>query len=191
MTDPHEVWPSPPGGQARAARFQALTPALETPRLRLRAPRLSDFAVYAEIVAAPEGRFLLASPTRENAWYDFANMTACWLLRGHGLWSVERKAPEHVGPVVGFALIGFEPGDHEPELGYMTAPSARGRGYAAEAAGCALRYAFDQLDLPTLVSSIDVDNHASARVAEKLGGVRDRTAERAHDDAVLIFRYRR
>lgn len=194
---PHEC--APPLGEARLKALRSVIPELTTPRLRLRAPALEDFAVYAGIAEGPEGAFLMENPSREAAWFDFANMTACWVLRGHGLWSVEAQCtmqpygagrePLHVGQTLGFTLLGFEPGDHEPELGYMLAAEARGLGLASEAAGRALDYAFDTLGVTTLVSTVDHANEASARVAKRLGGLRDQAAEAAHGDAVQVFRY--
>lgn len=187
MPDPHEHSAAPGPAIALMARLAGVIPTLQTERLRLRPPRLSDFAVYADIALSPRGRFLLEAPDREAAWYDFMNMVACWLMRGHGLWTVERKQD---GAAVGFVLIGFEPGDHEPELGYMFAAEAEGRGYATEAARAAKVYAFHTLGFSTLVSTIDHDNAASFRVARRLGGVRDREAEAAHNNEIAVMRYR-
>ncbi len=186
MLMPHEQAPSSSNAIAFAKRLADLIPTLRTDRLRLRAPTLSDFAWYAEIALSPKGRFILNDPNRERAWYDFANMVACWLLRGHGLWTVERHEDNEV---IGFVLIGFEPGDHEPELGYMLREHAEGRGYATEAARRAMRYAFEELGLTTLVSTMDHDNAASLKVAQKLGGVRDPSAEQEHGNAILVLRY--
>ncbi|MEM6637072.1 MAG: GNAT family N-acetyltransferase [Pseudomonadota bacterium] len=170
-----------------AESLAVLLPHIETETLILRAPRIEDFEVYAEIVARPEGRFLIDQPTRENAWFDFAQMTATWLLRGHGVWTVVCKADRAVP--MGFVLIGFEPGDHEPELGYMFREVAEGFGFAFEAARAARDHAFTAMDLPTLVSTVDPENLRSRRLAEKLGGVRDACAEAAHHNETLVYRY--
>ncbi|MDU8944797.1 GNAT family N-acetyltransferase [Ovoidimarina sediminis] len=185
MTLPHER-PATGPAAAFAAHLSSELPKIETERLRLRAPRIEDFEVYAEIATGPEGRFLIDAPTRENAWYDFTQMTATWLLRGHGLWSVEKRED---GALVGFVLLGFEPGDHEPELGYMFRDAATGHGYATEAARAARAHAFDVLALPTLVSTIDHDNVASHRLAERLGATRDAAAEAAHRNEIRVYRY--
>ncbi|MEM7619705.1 MAG: GNAT family N-acetyltransferase [Pseudomonadota bacterium] len=182
----HEKPSKFPKAMALAQSLTNLIPTLHTKRLILRAPQISDFSVYAKIALSPKGHFILMEPNRENAWYDFVNMIACWLLRGHGLWSVERKQDN---AVIGFVLISFEPGDHEPELGYMIIPQAESCGYATEAAAEAKHYAFDALGFTTLASAIDHDNTASFKVAQKLGGVRDRKAEKRHDDEILILRY--
>lgn len=185
MTLPHERPASGPAA-AFAAHLAAELPVIETPRLRLRAPRIEDFQAYAEIATGPSGRFLIDEPSRENAWCDFTQMTATWLLRGHGLWSVETREK---GDLVGFVLLGFEPGDHEPELGYMFRDHATGRGYATEAARAARAHAFDTLGMTTLVSTADHDNAASHALAERLGASRDPKAEAAHGDAVRVYRH--
>lgn len=188
MPLPHET-PALTGATAeRLKATQTLVPELATSRLRLRAPHLEDFQLYADIILAPEGRFLTEDQTREAAWLDFAQMTSLWMLRGYGLWSIDDI---ETGALAGFVLIGFEPGDHEPELGYMIGADHRGRGFAAEAAAAVRDFAFSELGLDTLVSTIDHENTASKAVARKLGGVRDADAEAAHDHAIEVYRYRR
>ena len=186
MTLPHEIASDAPA-TGFAARLQAMLPVIETERLRLRAPRIDDFAAYAGIVAGERGRYVLEEQTREAAWYDFTNMVATWLLRGHGMWSVERRAD---GMLIGFVLIGFEPGDHEPELGYMLTETAEGQGYAGEAAAAARDYAFGRAGLDRLVSTIDHGNTRSQALARRLGGARDAEAEAAHGNRIAVYRYR-
>ena len=184
---PHEQPAS--GAPAEFATFlRAALPRLEAERLVLRAPQIEDFQVYAEIAEGEGGRFLIDEPSREAAWFDFTQVVATWLLRGHGLWTVETHADARV---VGFVLIGFEPGDHEAELGYLFRDDAQGQGYATEAAAAARDHAFDVMGFPTLVSTIDDENAASIRLAERLGASRDAAAEAAHDNAILVYRHPR
>ena len=184
---PHEIPATGPAADF-AAHLAAELPVIETARLRLRAPRIEDFQAYAEIATGPSGHFLTENPDREGAWLDFAQMTATWLLRGHGIWSVETR---DTGDLAGFVVLGFEPGDHEPELGYMFREIATGKGYATEAAQAARDYAFGTLDMTTLVSTIDHDNAASHRVAERLDGKRDAAAETAHNNEIRVYRHTR
>ena len=58
------------------------------------------------------------------------------------------------------------------ELGYTLARAAWGRGYATEAAGAVLRWAFAGLRLHRMVAVADPANAASLRVLEKLGMTR-------------------
>ena len=185
MIAPHEI-PGAGPAAAFAAELRAKLPVLETARLVLRAPRIEDFAHYAEIATGPKGRFLIEDGSRQDAWFDFANMVGAWLLRGHGLWVVDLKA---TGETVGFVVLGFEPGDHEPELGYMFRAAFEGEGYASEASAAARAHGLDTLALPGLVSTIDPDNAASIRLAERLGGLRDMAAEAAHGDRIRVYRH--
>ncbi|WP_419907248.1 GNAT family N-acetyltransferase [Hoeflea sp.] len=187
MVLPHECATQSAPARAIADRLAAIIPVIETERLRLRAPVINDFQVYAEIVGSSSGRFLIDEPNRENAWLDFAQVTATWMLQGHGVWTVEDRQKRDV---LGFVLIGMEPGDHEPELGYMFLEKAHGRGLAGEAAGAVRDYAFEALELKTLVSTVDKYNSPSCALAERLGGVRDAKAEAAHQNAILVYRYR-
>jgi RimJ/RimL family protein N-acetyltransferase len=183
---PHEIAATGPAA-AFAARLQSALPVLDTDRLRLRAPRIEDFATYAAIGESDRGRYLVEDNSdRDALWLDFAQMVACWLLRGHGVWTVETRAD---ATAIGFVLLGFEPGDHEPELGYLFLPEAEGRGYAQEAARAARTYAFDTLGLKTLVSTIDHDNARSIRLAQRLGATRDTAAEAAHGHAIQVYRH--
>lgn len=183
---PHEIAATGPAAEF-AARLQSALPVLETERLTLRAPRIEDFEAYAAIGESDRGRYLVADNSdRDALWLDFAQMVACWLLRGHGVWTVETRAD---AKAIGFVLLGFEPGDHEPELGYLFLPEAEGQGYAQEATRAARAYAFDTLGLKTLVSTIDHGNARSIRLAERLGATRDAAAEAAHNHAIQVFRH--
>ena len=181
MTHWHE---QPPAHHARPDIAQAV-PTLRTDRLALRAPRLDDFPLLVAIDASVEDVSLRSHNGREGTWSDFMQMTATWLLRGHGWWTVDDKN----GPA-GFVGLGFEPGDHEPELGYLFAPHARGKGYATEACTAARNFARDTARLPSLVSYISDANAASQNVARKLGAQRDTVAETAlNETGVQIWRH--
>jgi RimJ/RimL family protein N-acetyltransferase len=117
----------------------------------------------------PAGPHLGGPFSRDDAFTEFAATCGLWLLRGHGLWTVELKAG---GAVLGFVLIGFEPGDQEPELGYLFCPASEGQGFATEATMALRDHAFGALGMDRLVSYIAPENPRSARVAERLGAVR-------------------
>jgi len=159
-----------PVHHARPAMPEAV-PALRTERLLLRAPRLDDFPVLVGIAAYSDE---VRTDSRAEVWAEFIQLTGTWLLRGHGWWAVDAE-----GTCIGFAGIGFEPGDQEPELGYLLAEDAQGRGFATEAAHAVKDCARSVLKLPSLVSYIFEKNAASQNVAQKLGAVRDAAAETA------------
>lgn len=163
---------TPPIGPAAvlAQDIAALIPVLHTTHLSLRAPTIDDFPVYFDIMNGERGRFIMAQPvSRGDVWLDFCAMTATWILRGHGLWSVETKETERVE---GFVLIGAEPGDLCHEIGFMLSDEAEGKGIAFEAACAARDWAWSTLNVPQLVSYVAPANTRSAKLATRLGAVR-------------------
>lgn len=172
---PHEASPGPGPLADLAAALRGLVPVLDTPRTRLRAPGLADFPAWAAILCSPRAVHMDGPYERDDAFMEFAAAVGSWLLRGHGAFAVEDRA---TGAPLGFVLLGLEPGDHEPELGFFVLPEAEGRGLAHEAAEAALAWAKAQ-GLPALVSYVDPANARSIRLAERLGGRRDGAAEAA------------
>ena len=88
----------------------------------------------------------------------------------HGGWVqlsvVERDSGRLVGDV------GLSPADGEPgviKVGYTIAPAFQGSGYATEAVGALVSYAFDTLGAEVVRAYASADNIASVRVAEKVG----------------------
>jgi len=170
-----------------AAQFASMVPELRSKRLILRAPRPTDFPLYAEIASGPRSGGIGGPMTRDEAWYDFATLASGWMLKGHGGWTITLRTTTEA---IGFVLIGAEPGDAEPELGYLIAEAHEGHGYASEAAQTAREYAFGTLRLPSLVSYIFPDNAASIAVAKRLGAIEDGTATYPEDDTPsLIYRH--
>lgn len=177
---PHEI---PPQAHAAPALTAAI-PVLTGPRVTLRAPQIADFPALYSIGSGDRGAGIGGPFTREDMWFDFAQMTATWIWRGHGYWSVEAD-----GKLIGFTGIGFEPGDQEPELGYMLTEEAEGQGYAREAAGLSLDHA-RKLKLPSLVSYIFATNTGSIAVAKALGAIRDTAAEGpVGHEGIVVYRH--
>jgi RimJ/RimL family protein N-acetyltransferase len=78
------------------------------------------------------------------------------------------------GALLGLALAPEIDGEErELELGYMTAPAARGRGAATRMLGLLTEWAFTEAGALRARLVIDVANPASARVAERCGYVRE------------------
>jgi len=182
MMHPCET-PRPGAAALFAIALQGELPTLATDRLMLRAPRVTDFDAYAQIACSPRGAHLGGPMTREDAWADFSQMTSTWLLHGHGLWTIG-----HAGTIAGFVVLGFEPGDQEPELGFMLTETAEGHGIAFEAASAALTHAFDTLGWPTLVSYIAPENARSIALARRLGACPDGEITEG-GQTTLIYRY--
>lgn len=168
-----------------AARWRAALPNLTTKRLQLRPVILADFDAYAQIMAAPDAVHMGGPYTREEAWAEFVHLAAGWLLHGHGGWTICLNGDDQA---IGFVILGLEPGDQEPELGYELLPTARGQGYATEAAMAARAYAKD-IGLTGLVSYIAADHPASQSLAQRLNATRDKNAEKALNDDCQVWRH--
>ncbi len=177
MMRPHEI---PPVQHGLPALRSAL-PVLETARLSLRVMQLGDLPLLAQINEEVSDKSLRST----DAWEDFVQMTATWVFRGHGWFTVsDADIP------VGFVGLGFEPGDKEPELGYLFAAAFHGKGYATEAAAAVRNWGFQTAGLVSLVSYVSHTNAASQNVARKLGATRDAAAEAAlGEDGAQVWRH--
>ena len=144
-------------------------PDLHTPRLLLRQLCLEDFEAYAEICADPEVMRYIGDGTplaRDMAWRNMATMLGHWRLRGYGVWAaVDRATGSLVGRIGCWNPEGW-PGF---EIGWMLRRACWGQGYATEGAREAMRFAFEELNQPHVISLIHPDNAASIRVAQRLG----------------------
>jgi len=143
-------------------------PTLETERLRLRAFRAGDFDDYAALCADPEvARYFVRPPlSRAEASRHLAFVMGHWPLCGSGMWAVEEKATRVFVGRIGFADPYGWPGF---ELAWTLVRRFWGRGYATEGARAALDYAFTVWSKDRVISLIHPQNHASIRVAERLG----------------------
>lgn len=146
-------------------------PTLTTDRLRLRAFRAADLDAYAAMQANPEVmRYLLTGRTATpvDVWRTMATSLGQWALRSYGMWACEK--------VEGGAFIGsvgvFQPLDWpEPEIAYSLDRPFWRQGFATEAAAAARAWLFASFPIPRAASFIRPENHASKRVAERLGAV--------------------
>jgi RimJ/RimL family protein N-acetyltransferase len=118
----------------------------------------SDTARFTRIPSVPDGQFLASWLARyERAWDDGS-------AAGFAVRDVETRA------AVGFAgLVRLELEQEEAEIGYVVAPSARGRGVAGRAVGLLTRWGFETLGLQRIELRIDPANELSARIAVRAG----------------------
>ena len=86
-------------------------------------------------------------------------------------------ADEFLGCAMAF---GIETEEGKGELGYIVAPSARGRGVATEALRLLTDWGFTDRGLMRLELLISVDNEASKRVAARCGYVHEGVLRSLH-----------
>jgi RimJ/RimL family protein N-acetyltransferase len=72
-------------------------------------------------------------------------------------------------------LTKWNPDYRSATMGYCLDEAAWSQGFATEAAGALLQWAFDTLDLNRVQAETDTRNTASSRVLEKLGFIREGT----------------
>jgi len=152
------------------------TPTLHTDRLRLRAVVSADadalFALHSSVHVL---RYWDAPAWTERARAE-RFISACRQMAEDG--SGARLAMDRVadGAFIGWcSLTRWNPDYRSASMGYCLDDAAWGHGYATEAAGALLQWAFNTLDLNRVQAETDTRNTASSRVLEKLGFVREGT----------------
>lgn len=142
-------------------------PVIETERLILRAPVQEDFESWVEMYAdAEHSRFLGGPLPRPAVWRPFLGMAGAWMIQGFSMFSVVEKA---TGRWVGRLGPWYPDGWPGTEVGWGLHPAFIGKGYATEGATAAIDWAFDTLGWTQVIHTIDVANHPSQKVAERLG----------------------
>lgn len=143
---------------------------LETARLVLVPMKADDVDDLLEIFADPKVMASFGVPPFERP------QMVQWVQRnlehqakfGYGLFSVIHKASGTLIGDCGLEQMEID-GTIIAELGYDFRSDFWNQGYATEAAMAVRDFAFNELQLPQLVSLIRVGNRASQRVAEKIG----------------------
>jgi RimJ/RimL family protein N-acetyltransferase len=145
-------------------------PTIETDRLILRIPQAVDFERFAEMMAdEPAARHIGGVTPRAAAWRRFLQMPGAWILQGFAMFSVIDK---HSGLWLGQAGPWKPEGWPGTEIGWSFHPDSWGKGYALEAGRATVEFAFQTLGWSEVIHSIDPDNAASIRLAERLGSQR-------------------
>lgn len=145
-------------------------PALDTPRLHLRAFTPSD----APTVRRLAGDRAIADTTLNIPHPYEPGMAEEWIDSHDSLFD-EGKAVicamtrKLNGELVGAVGLTLHPEAKRAELGYWVGRPFWGNGYATEAAGGLMRWAFDDLALDRIYATHLTRNPASGRVMEKLG----------------------
>ena len=146
-------------------------PTLATPRLLLRPWRDADLAPFAALNADPRVmEFFPKLLARAESDAMVERLRAHFDRHGFGLWAVEVAGGAPFIGFVGLAVPRFE-AHFTPcvEIGWRLAAEHWGRGYATEAAGAALDFAFGRLGLDEAVSFTTAANRRSRAVMERLG----------------------
>lgn len=154
-------------------------PTLTTERLVLRPWRDSDLEPFAALNADPAVmEHFPATLTTAQATALAEGIREDMAERGFGWWAAEAPG---VAPFIGFIGLSvpefgahfLPPGKRVVEVGWRLARAHWGHGYATEGARACLRFGFQELRLPEIVSFTAVQNTRSQAVMQRLGMRRD------------------
>ena len=157
---------------------------LETTRLLIRSFGTADLDAYARLLATsfdpPTGPHTLRD---RLAYYELGERVLAELRQPpYGDRAVVLNETRQLVGAVGFVpslapfgrlpfFGGAAQAKFTPEVGLFWAllPEHRRKGFAAEAAGAMVRYAFDELNLRRIVATTEYDNTASVAVMRRIG----------------------
>jgi RimJ/RimL family protein N-acetyltransferase len=148
---------------------------LTTPRLLLRDRCEEDLEPFAALNGDPEVmRYFPATLTRADCDALARHIQGLMTVQRWGLWAVEVAGGASFIGFVGLGRPRFE-AHFTPaiEVGWRLDRASCGHGYATEAAGAALTFAFDELKCPEVVSFTSLANERSMRVMRRRGMTRD------------------
>ncbi|UWS79900.1 GNAT family N-acetyltransferase [Phaeobacter sp. G2] len=161
-------------------------PTIETQRLMLRQPALSDFEPLCAFYASPRADFVGGQMEPDKVWRHLALEIGHWQLRGYGRWTLEEKDSGKPAGIIGL----WNPeGWPEPEIGWDLFEGFGGKGYATEAATAARTYAYETLGWTTAISLVAPENHGSRAVAQRLGATRDGDFAHVRLGALEVWRH--
>jgi RimJ/RimL family protein N-acetyltransferase len=163
--------PAPPS--PRPEHFPHLLPQLTDGRIVLRAWTPSDGAALTAMARDDQcQRWCIGLPrpyTLVDARHFIGTSKGAWEL-----WGMARLAAVDATNGTLLASVAVKPlPDASGEMGYMTAPGARGGGFTAAALRLLAGWAFDQLHMQRLEALIQPANVASIRTAERAGFTAD------------------
>ena len=173
-------------------------PVLETERLILREFRMEDFSDLIEMSADPKVMKHIGGenlPTEEEVWMKFIRNPGHWLLFGFGNWIFADKMS---GKYIGTGGLAYyrrilKPAMSEeekaiPEIGYVLASHAHGKGYATEAVRAILAWADKNPATRKTIALINEGNEGSVRVVGKAGYKEHRRVIYKEKPCVLYMR---
>lgn len=148
-----------------------MTP-VETPRLLLRLPEVSDAEPFMAILWDPEVVEKKQVTLREEpgdvelARRKTLSLIEHWHTRGYGLWTVVEKAS---GRVIGTVGLQKWKGWPDTELAWVIHRDFWSQGLATEAAVAALAWGWAHTPLDHIISIINAGDTRSMKVATKVG----------------------
>lgn len=145
--------------------------SLQTARLRLRRFAAADLPAFVAYRNHPD-------VARYQSWDGFTSEQAISFLEEQqalepgspGRWFQFAIELKQDGRLIGDCALHVNSADQRlGEIGFTLAPDFQGQGYATEAAGRVLQYAFEQLGLHRISAITDCRNTAANALLQRLG----------------------
>lgn len=170
-----------------------MIPTFDTDRLSFRGFRRDDFDASLAMWSEPSVvRFIGGRPfTGEEVWARLMRYLGHWELLGFGFWVVTDRATGRFVGEVGFADFRRDTDvvfHGTPEVGWVLAPWAHGRGLATEAVRAVQAWGDEHFAGGRTVCIIDPEHVASLRVAQKTGFVETGRIKYKEQPLVLLER---
>jgi len=149
-------------------------PILESNRLLLRAVTPEDVNEVYELRSNPETMKFIPRPlvTSTEMALEHIDMIAKKIENNEGInWAITLKGNPKLLGIIGHYRI--QPENYRSEIGYMILPQYQNKGITSEAIHLLLDYGFNHLNFHSVEAIIDPRNHASAKVLEKNGFVKE------------------
>ena len=150
-------------------------PILESARLQLRAHTEADLPAMVNMWADPAVvRYLGTAPQNsQETWMRYLRYLGHWAHFGYGYWAIEERATGRFVGEAGFAdyhRITKPQITLAPEIGWVLAAEAHGKGYATEAAQAVLAWSAMAFRKARAVRCLIEQGHTESRhVALKCG----------------------
>lgn len=164
---------------------------LETDRLRLRVPQLSDLPFEKESCMDERYRFMWDYQKPERCAKSLLMSIEFWTEHGYGSLTIEDK---HTGVYQGKIYMHTRP--IEPDnrtgwfMGFGVTAVAEGKGIAFEAAVAARTWYLDVCNVPRLYVDPSPENTRSRALAQRLGGVYEGTTAHEFYNTLELWRMR-
>ncbi|MEV0383115.1 GNAT family N-acetyltransferase [Nonomuraea sp. NPDC050643] len=165
------------GQDSRAPTAALPKTELRTERLLLRPQGPEDVVPLTRTAADPLTQRYTGVPrgySEEQAWGYIAHSERMRMRGAGAVWTAEELGTGLY--VANVDLRDLDWTNRTAEVGYMTAPWARGKGYAGEAVTALARWLFERHGFARIQLRAATTNTASQRVAEKTGFVREGVA---------------
>ena len=149
-------------------------PNVETERLILDRITENDLTEIFELRSNPETMKYIPRPLVKDyeGALEHIRMIDEKIEDNSGInWSIRLKDNPKLLGIIGFYRM--QPENYRSEIGYILSPDHHGKGIVTEAVNRLIEFGFEDLKLHSIEAIIDPENHASEKVLQKCGFVKE------------------